>query len=157
MVDSHRTETAPVALWAAMASLTGGFEPVASLVEGRSEGGKTEWRSLWLTEAVIAYGAVAKAHEGWTAYSQRSDDNQPDGTAGWVRSLRSIAKVELGSALCWHEESRGVGGENWMWSSTARIVLTDDEPIVLPLFGEVMSDQMDEDVQAFINALLTRM
>ncbi|MFC7501809.1 hypothetical protein [Nocardioides sp. GCM10030258] len=105
MIDGHAQATAPVALWAHMSTLTGGAKPIASLVERRIEGGNTEWRSIWLTDTLIAYVAARKAKEGWSAHSQGSRIHQPDAMSGWARPVRSVVEIQLGDAKCWKERS----------------------------------------------------
>ena len=156
MVDPVARETAPVALWACLSSLTGGSTPLASLVEVGAERRATEWRALWLAETVLAFGAVRKERERWTAYSQGSGDHQPDDMTGWVCPLSSVVRVELDQARCWRETGSGSSEDTWMWSSAARIVVRDVDPIQIPLFGQAKNDQMDEDVRAFIDALVHR-
>lgn len=106
---------------------------------------------------MLAYGVAQKAKEGWSAASQGSEPYQPDATSGWARPVRSVVGIGLGDVRCWKEQTYSEAGEAWMWSSPTQFTIADAEPLLLPLFAELASDNAEREAQKFVAALVQRL
>jgi hypothetical protein len=153
MVDRHTAATAPVVLWGAVRSLTGGQRPTALMVRMATTGSHTEWRAIWMTDSLVGLAVTTKAEERWTAYS---NDVRAENVTSWARPLHDIQSVELDAVECTQVRGHGEREQEWRWSAGARVLFSDGAHIQVPPFGTPMDDQHDAEIQAFLDAITSR-
>lgn len=152
MWDSHRRKLAPVVMWGGVRALAGG-EPSRILVDVLLQQNRTEWRAVWVTSSALGLVTASKDIEGWSAYSE---DDVPDEIVSWARPLTEVSVLGLGAVECQRARGGWEQSDGWQWSSTATVEFRDGTQVHLPPGGEVLNDEHDVEIQAFLDAVASR-
>ena len=153
MTDRYAQATAPVVLWGAVLSLTGGVTPTSLMVQMETAAEHTEWRAVWSTDSLVGFASVAKDEERWTAYS---DDYHADTVTAWARDIRDVQAVQLRDVDCKQVGGYGERETDWRWSVGARVLFGDGSHVDLPPSGTSRSDEHDVQIREFLNAITKR-
>lgn len=128
----------------------------ASVVECQVTAGSTLWKGVFIAGLRFVYVTVTKNYEGWSAGTELQrggdDDAEADAIEAWAVPLSALARVELVTARVRRMRARGEASLEWTWQGQTRLVFDSvEEPITLPLFDHISSDEHEQRIESFLD------
>lgn len=162
MTETGTNSVAPVVIWGAVLSLTGGVRPRAMVLQTRGTADITEWAATWITDDLVGHVVASKGEERWNAFSVGS---RADSLQAWARPLTDVQRVALTDVSATRASTMGPRQNEWYWSAGVLLEFEGGDTLPLPPFDpdgtryvdtDVLSEQVNDFLQVATTALASR-